>query len=828
MNFIQSFDNKTILVPLLQRDYVQGGREDVISIFIDSLIEKDTDLNYIYGYEENGCFVPVDGQQRLTTLWLLYLYLFARKHRMNNYHVEMKFASRAYAQDFCERLHEHLADLLSKLGAKEPLDEAITDQNWFILSWKSNVSVKNMLRTLRVIHRKINDTNFSLIWNRLVEAPVPSITFAFLQMGKDTGLDDDIYVKMNGRGRKLSVFENLKSYMDEKVSNLPFAKEWKVNMDNAWADMFWTNRNKQQEHPEKMDDEQLFCLYNMLILYHMGSGELSNTLTDIKENDPYLYESLTAFVGKDECTDKAEIQAGIIDKWQRAGMFPLVWFERLRLLSDGFFCFAFSKLNQLSALTDAFNTFTLYTGADTSEHTTHTYQLCMCEGSFNRTLPLLYALLAYSEGATSLFDWMRTMRNLILNTTINRENLPVVLHTIDAFSAQCKDINVYSFLQHGPNVKAMLKVFAQSQVDEEIRKASLLNYYEQMTSLENGRFFSGHIGALFRLLSFDGQGCCDALTPENATAYTHVLLELFDGGDNGVSAIFDDGRFLLRRALMSFPPYYFGKSRNKYWSFNSGMNEWREYLNDKDEHTFHAFQTLMKELLVPAFKAGRRIYDALSERVESISRNYEHDLLVKDDCSYRFHFIHHPGIWGYMNTQHCIWDENNGIMLKSSRGNNSNRMELRTMALYLDYKYNVELKSDYKGWSIALWQRENTCLFFQLDKCVCGNRMIAIDVYFRNVGGEKEERNNEDNYVFDLFVRPIHPDGENEMEKQTFADEDYNMNNGLFSCLIPEQMHLFKRKANGRLHSDRHYARHELIPVLKNVLQGIKIATDKE
>ena len=64
MNFIHSFNNKTILIPLLQRDYVQGGREDVISPFIDSLLEKDTDLNYIYGYEEDGCFVPIDGQQR--------------------------------------------------------------------------------------------------------------------------------------------------------------------------------------------------------------------------------------------------------------------------------------------------------------------------------------------------------------------------------------------------------------------------------------------------------------------------------------------------------------------------------------------------------------------------------------------------------------------------------------------------------------------------------------------------------------------------------------------------------------------------------------------
>ena len=59
MNFIESFNSKTILIPLLQRDYVQGGREDVIVPFLDSLLKTNQDLNYIYGYEEDGCFVPV-------------------------------------------------------------------------------------------------------------------------------------------------------------------------------------------------------------------------------------------------------------------------------------------------------------------------------------------------------------------------------------------------------------------------------------------------------------------------------------------------------------------------------------------------------------------------------------------------------------------------------------------------------------------------------------------------------------------------------------------------------------------------------------------------
>lgn len=134
MNFIDSFNNKTILIPRLQRDYVQSSRDSaVISPFLDVLLGRECDLNYIYGYEENGCFVPIDGQQRLTTLWLLYLYLYARRHRTKEYKVFMKFTSRPFASDFCERLHEHIESVLDA-NSTCSLDKAILDQNWFILS----------------------------------------------------------------------------------------------------------------------------------------------------------------------------------------------------------------------------------------------------------------------------------------------------------------------------------------------------------------------------------------------------------------------------------------------------------------------------------------------------------------------------------------------------------------------------------------------------------------------------------------------------------------------------------------------------------------------
>ncbi len=820
MNFIESFNNKTILIPLLQRDYVQGAREDVIGPFLDSLLSKEQDLNYIYGYEEDGCFVPIDGQQRLTTLWLLYLYLYARKGRMENFHVHMRFSSREYAEDFCERLFEHMGNLLREVSDNCLLDEVIIDQNWMITCWTDNATVRNMLSTLRNIHQKINSENFDEVYKRLVEAEVPSITFDFKEMSRDNGLDDDIYIKMNGRGRKLSAFENLKSYMDEHVTGLPFAKEWKTKMDNEWTDSFWTNRNKQQEHPEEIDDEQLYCLYNLLILYHVGKDELSNTVKGIKEKKPLMYENLLAFLNCSEQDDVKDVVRKIIDKLQKAKNFPIVWFDRLELFSPDFLDFAFKKLNKIAELADCFNKLDIYIGSAPSDKTEKLYQVCMCESSFNRTLPLFYALLSYEGGETDLFDWMRTMRNLILNTDIDYEKLPKIMHDIDAFSACCKEHNVYDVLQSG-NAKKLLTSFLPEQVSEEILKASRLEYKDQMVKLENGRFFSGRIDILYRLLPDNGDKEHDCLSEENVTAYAEVLLELFDGTDNGVSDKFDDAdadhQFLLRRALMSYKNYCFGQSKHSYWSFNNGIGEWREYIHSEEADYHHSFHLLMKKLLVPAFKEHKDLISVLSEHVEAISKNYENDILIEDPNSHRFHFIHHPGVWSYMRTKLCIWDESNFyIRLKTSNGNNSNWMELRTYCLYLDYSNNKNYKADMEGWEVGFLQKD--CVYFNF--YTREKKVISINTKFCFLG------ESENCYSFDLFIQPTHADSINDEEKKTFADQDYQQNKELFSSFIPNLMDLFQKKdeTDGKLHSKKLYSRKDLKKELSTIMQEIKNA----
>lgn len=824
MNFLESFNNKTILIPLLQRDYVQGSKDSaVISPFLDSLIEKECDLNYIYGYEEDGCFVPVDGQQRLTTLWLLHLYLFAKKHQLSKYNVRMKFASREYAADFCDHIYKHLENVLFIAREYKSLDEAIKDQNWFIRSWANNTSVSSMLGTLKLIHHKISDENIDEIWNKLVASSVPSITFAFLQMDESNGLDDDIYIKMNGRGRKLSAFENLKSWMDEKVSCLNFSTIWRNAMDNDWTDLFWQNRNLSQKHPEEIDDELLFFFNNLLILYHTQTGELTNKIADIRINDAYLFEELQEYFGIESETDDKKIASGIIDRLQKATHIPLLWYDRLSLMTEEFFLFAFNSLNRMVAISKCFNSTNLFIGENTNEETTLTYQVSMCEGSFNRTFPLFFALLSFKGGKTSLYDWMRTMRNLILNTDISRDSLPELMDTIELFSLSCSDVNIYEILQKDFDLSS-LKGFNKDQIKEEILKARHTELYPQMIELENGRFFSGHINILFSLLSTESEREDENTWKSDAETYKSILLSLFDGNeDGGVATSFDDEKHLLRRSLMTVKPYCFGLSKKGYWSFCSGIDEWRKYVNTKDDCK-KALYSVIKEVLTPAYRENLPLVDALSKHVESISCDYDKNIAAAGDSSFRHHFIHHPAVWDYMRSKMCSWNKDNGsdgydIELKTSDGNNSDRMELRTYALYLDYKHNPAYKEDRRKWKTGIWAKWKSCMYLQRELVLRNEKTtIALDVYFYD---DKERRTNENCYSFDLFIRTSHPTPENEEEKASFTNEDYQANISLFKNLIPNMMNIFNRKADGRLHSSKLYSRSEIKDVLKTIMQDI-------
>ena len=122
----QELPNK-IRIPRLQRDYVQGLDPRVIIPFVEALLGKaDIHLNYIYGPQpspEMG-FEPVDGQQRLTTLWLLRLCL--SKVAGCPFFDVLSYTAREYADDFCRCL---MGEKNYGSGGVEPAKSALVYQS---------------------------------------------------------------------------------------------------------------------------------------------------------------------------------------------------------------------------------------------------------------------------------------------------------------------------------------------------------------------------------------------------------------------------------------------------------------------------------------------------------------------------------------------------------------------------------------------------------------------------------------------------------------------------------------------------------------------------
>ncbi len=83
---LELLDEFYVEIPIIQRDYVQGRqnagakavRQTLLADMKKALCKTTPplDLNFVYGKTDGKRFIPIDGQQRLTTLFLLHLYAF--------------------------------------------------------------------------------------------------------------------------------------------------------------------------------------------------------------------------------------------------------------------------------------------------------------------------------------------------------------------------------------------------------------------------------------------------------------------------------------------------------------------------------------------------------------------------------------------------------------------------------------------------------------------------------------------------------------------------------------------------------------------------------
>lgn len=279
---------KKIIIPIIQRDYAQGRRDEesskVRTRFLKSLyeavIEIPITLDFVYGdIDENGIMTPLDGQQRLTTLFLLHWYAAKRGNvKAEDYEFLKNFSyeTRYSARDFCSYLIDFEPSFLMAVSKE------IMDQSWFPLDWNKDSTIAAMLTMLDAIQVKFEAVDG--LWEKLNE---DAISFYFLPI-KDMGLTDELYIKMNSRGKPLTTFEHFKAELEHEIKQIDdeICKRVMKKIDIDWTDMLWRYRGADNV----IDDEFLRYLRFIcdIICYKNGGTMQGKRLTEFDLLDEYF------------------------------------------------------------------------------------------------------------------------------------------------------------------------------------------------------------------------------------------------------------------------------------------------------------------------------------------------------------------------------------------------------------------------------------------------------------------------------------------------------------------------------------------------------------
>lgn len=242
---------KEIEIPIIQRDYAQGRENDKVNRvrerFLDAIFDalnnkKPLTLDFVYGEVENGKLIPLDGQQRLTTLFLLHWFVAKKENIEENdyeYLNHFSYFTRPSSRDFCKKLVKHTPAFSTTIS------EELKDQSWFQYQWHNDPTIKGMLVMVDAINKKYG--NSSNLWKQL-----ENITFYFLPIS-DMGLTDELYIKMNSRGKPLTEFEHFKAEFEGMIKEYDeeMSKEFNRKFDLDWTDMLFPYRGEN----EIIDDE---------------------------------------------------------------------------------------------------------------------------------------------------------------------------------------------------------------------------------------------------------------------------------------------------------------------------------------------------------------------------------------------------------------------------------------------------------------------------------------------------------------------------------------------------------------------------------------------
>jgi len=510
LNFWRLIEKVSIEIPIIQRSYAQGResqrkiRDNFLGALYDALTKESVELDFVYGSEKGDTYQPLDGQQRLTTLFLLHWYIAVKENKADDFKkrlekhdektIRRKFSyqTRVSSLEFCNELIANRMALNELLPSdKDPegisknneLSKTIMNSKWFIPSWKKDPTISAMLIMLDAIHLKFNVPEE--FWERLIDEKNPSITFLNIILEK-YGLSDDLYIKMNARGKSITEFEDFKSQFEKYIEKNKFEEEiadkeerFAQKIDTVWTDLFWQYREKQEEQENDTSDtekeeqkENSFIIDNKFINFIAGAA--INYYAEKQEIAENVRKELTEKNENKNIKDDAAKKERIERRIQRLANnsaeiipedFPAK--EAFQYLKD---CF-----NKYSEKTEEYIYAELKPDLPLWNYLNDSLFKDFIKYSKPEYKPriLFYAQTVYlfeTNNINEYFsDWMRVVRNIVENTIIEQPSAFIsVVKLVNELSKGCKDI--YAYLA----ANEVSSGYAKEQVKEEVEKAKII------------------------------------------------------------------------------------------------------------------------------------------------------------------------------------------------------------------------------------------------------------------------------------------------------------------------------------------------------------------
>lgn len=629
-------------------------------------------------------FYPYDGQQRLTTLYFLYLLIyfkFKNYDEIQSFKKKLSYQTRISTNRFIESFLSWILDSKEKDNIYndfwnkdgKDLKGFIMSQDWFMMTeWNYDVSIINMLSIIVEISRRIKENlgDKTGIVNFIDKDKNNPFQFDFIYVD-DISKSDDLYIKINARGKALSPFENLKSDIDKYWKD-----EDKTKLDAEWTEYVWNQLDVNDKNKEKSFDNSFYnLLSNIFYLQYLVGLDLNDI------NDKILIEIENKYkkgiVDKEWITQElCKVSCLMISSFLDAmiGPFKSIKDKQIESVNRKIFGLGdYQNNNGQNKIerADLFEIFVYYYSVSSlfkrndMEFTDKRNLLNEIEIVTNR---IIENQRPYLDSPTNLVKALKSVKVLIDNSI--------------------KSHGVYKFFLSIDNdtKESIRDGLMKEQVEEEILKAKLIDKDSRYVALFNKGYSElknkGQLGFIFYLIKNNKSLSKIGIEDVSYESFEKTLNQIISI-QNFIIGEFTNYELLLRAILAKAKGSFFWERRNNLLSF--------PLLNNDRDISLHAFLNCYssnnpndveyKLNLLDGLREVLNLFDPNKDNIEEVLKRIIEDYKKTDSNVWYKFFVIYDGVFKQCRNGNIYHYSDKYVLLLDKKFRSGQWCEYYTFAL---------------------------------------------------------------------------------------------------------------------------------------------------